>query len=85
MKNLNDTKEDFIQSMRDMLERDSKIDVCLEKTDQINVAAVSLKKKSITVNKQIRRRNICLRVVGPLIILTLVALIVWWLITKFKS
>lgn len=37
LKNLNQTKEEFIQSMREMLERDSKIDVLQEKTEQINV------------------------------------------------
>ena len=71
--------------MRDMLERDSKIDVCIEKTEQINVKAVSLKKKAITVNKQMKRRSICLKIIGPVFIAVLVGLLVWWIITKFQD
>lgn len=37
LKNLTETKEEFVESMKIMLERDSKIEVCLEKTDQLAV------------------------------------------------
>lgn len=85
MKNLNQTKESFIKSMRDMLERDSKIDVCMEKTEQINVSARALKKKATTVNTNMRRRNYCLKIVGPIIILVLVGLLIWWIVNKFSN
>lgn len=83
LKNLTETKEEFVQSMKVMLERDSKIEECLVKTDELKVQAQTLKKRAIVVNKTMKRRNYCLKFVVPVILIILVGLLIWWLIKKF--
>ena len=68
-----------------MLERDLKIDVCLEKSKLLESNSVTYKKNATKLKKKFRNRRYCMTVMGILAIIIFLGLIALMFYFIFKQ
>ena len=81
---LTQTKEEFQNSLKLMLERDGKIEESLAKGAELVVATTVFKKQATQVKKVMSTREKCMKYGGTVLILLLVGLFMYWIINKFS-
>jgi hypothetical protein len=72
-------------TMKQMLERDGLLEECLQRGSDINIKSVAMKKKTVTLNRQMGRRLWCYRIVGGTLAIVVVAALIYWVISWFKA
>lgn len=84
LQELTQTKEEFQNSLKLMLERDGKIEESLAKGADLVVATTVFKKQAVQVKEVMSCREKCTKYGGTVLILLLVGLFMFWIITKFN-
>ena len=72
---MTETKEEILDSMKIMLERDEKIEVGLARAQQLQVVSANYKKSATKVKKEMKTRSRCYYyVIGSVVLVGLVVL-----------
>ena len=76
LRDLTQVKDIMVQNMEKVLERDFKIDVCLEKSREINQYSITYKKRAKSYNNFQKRRRIWYALAGILILAIIIFVII---------
>ena len=76
MRDLNQVKDVMVQNMEKLLERDFKIDVCLNKSREMSKYSLTYKKRAKAYNTFQKRRKLWYSLAGILILAIIIFIIV---------